>query len=380
MPSRAVRIGALAGALSSGLSGCLDANPKFVEPTETGGSTGSGTTGSPTTGPSTTSTTTTPPPTTGATTDTTMVTTTVGETTGGVTTSMSTGAQPACGDGMIEGLEECDDGPANADDAPCTSGCKNATCGDGLLLAGFEECDDGDADPADGCFGCIIPRTCLNLLTKADELGVPLPTDFYEIDLDGTDAIHLPMIVKCDMDTPPGGWTVVERSPRDNPIGRPLFDPPPPPFNDTMPQMAPYRMRGKDMGKLVMNSSALRLDCGGPDFLEALAIDLNAGVNVMDLPCGVFVSVEYGAAEVKGVPYSGKLCTGMFGAKHQCDGAWHVSEQGQMQQSCQGPLFPWMGQVTMGANLFAVDPKIPDTQAPVHDCHKAGAIREIKLR
>lgn len=354
MASRAVRIGALAGALSGGLSGCLDANPKFVEPMETGGSTGSGTSASPTaptTDMTTTTSTTTPPPTTtGETTDTTVATTaatSVGETTTTTTTGVSTGVQPVCGDGVVE--ED-------------------------------EECDDGDDDAANGCFGCVIPRTCLHLKAKADELGVGLMSGFYEIDLDGDEPLHVKMLVRCDMDTPPGGWTVVERSGLGKAVGRPLFDPPPPPFNETMPQVVPYRMRGKDIAALVAESAEMRIDCGGPDFLLTSAMEFKAGEGVLAMPCDVFVSVDYVSASVKGVPYSGKLCTGMFGKEALCEGAWHVSEQAQMQELCVGPPYPWSGKVTMGANLFAVDPKIPDMQGPVHDCHKVGAVREVKLR
>ncbi len=65
------------------------------------------------------------------TTDTTDTSESTSETTGG----------PLCGDGVIDVGEECDDGPANADDAACTSTCALAICGDGLVLAGSEACD-----------------------------------------------------------------------------------------------------------------------------------------------------------------------------------------------------------------------------------------------
>ncbi|UQA54890.1 hypothetical protein [Polyangium aurulentum] len=57
-----------------------------------------------------------------------------------------------CGDGMIDPGESCDNGPANADNAPCTLACKNAFCGDLLVLQGVEECDRGAANANDG--GC----------------------------------------------------------------------------------------------------------------------------------------------------------------------------------------------------------------------------------
>ncbi|MEZ4381181.1 MAG: DUF4215 domain-containing protein [Nannocystaceae bacterium] len=53
----------------------------------------------------------------------------------------------SCGDGLIqEGVEACDDGDANADTAACTSACAVAICGDSLIQEGVEECDDGDAN------------------------------------------------------------------------------------------------------------------------------------------------------------------------------------------------------------------------------------------
>ncbi|WP_437998556.1 DVUA0089 family protein [Sorangium sp. So ce185] len=50
-----------------------------------------------------------------------------------------------CGDGRVEGLEECDGGPA------CGPACQRVpVCGDGLIDAP-EVCDDGNTDGGDGC-------------------------------------------------------------------------------------------------------------------------------------------------------------------------------------------------------------------------------------
>nr|MBA3549382.1 hypothetical protein [Nannocystis sp.] len=58
----------------------------------------------------------------------------------------------SCGDGLLQaGVEDCDDGPANADDDACTLACAVAGCGDGLVQTGVEDCDDGNADDADAC-------------------------------------------------------------------------------------------------------------------------------------------------------------------------------------------------------------------------------------
>ncbi|MEZ4426244.1 MAG: hypothetical protein R3A51_00980 [Nannocystaceae bacterium] len=63
---------------------------------------------------------------------------------------------PECGNGAVEGDEECDEGAQNADDGACTSSCANAICGDGLVQAGVEVCDDGvNNDSHGGCApGC----------------------------------------------------------------------------------------------------------------------------------------------------------------------------------------------------------------------------------
>ncbi len=59
----------------------------------------------------------------------------------------------SCGDSRVESSEQCDNGGANADTAPCTTGCQIAACGDTLVCsdlactsgpgAGVEQCDDG---------------------------------------------------------------------------------------------------------------------------------------------------------------------------------------------------------------------------------------------
>ena len=62
-------------------------------------------------------------------------------------------ALESCGNGMVEGLEECDDGNL-VDDDGCTADCEIeigiGTCGDGTVDPG-EECDDGNLVGNDGC-------------------------------------------------------------------------------------------------------------------------------------------------------------------------------------------------------------------------------------
>lgn len=56
--------------------------------------------------------------------------------------SSETGSSGFCGDGALDPSEDCDLGPANSDNASCTSQCKLAECGDGLVELGAEDCDD----------------------------------------------------------------------------------------------------------------------------------------------------------------------------------------------------------------------------------------------
>ena len=68
-----------------------------------------------------------------------------------------------CGDGEINQGEQCDDGDANADDAACTSECRIAVCGDGLVYGEGEECDDGDNNA-----GGDVSGTCSQDCTLLD--------------------------------------------------------------------------------------------------------------------------------------------------------------------------------------------------------------------
>jgi cysteine-rich repeat protein len=49
-------------------------------------------------------------------------------------------AAAACGNGVVDPGEECDDGNADNTDA-CLTSCRNATCGDGYIRTGTEDCD-----------------------------------------------------------------------------------------------------------------------------------------------------------------------------------------------------------------------------------------------
>ncbi|HYC00493.1 MAG TPA: DUF4215 domain-containing protein [Candidatus Limnocylindrales bacterium] len=107
----------------------------------------------------------------------------------------------ACGDGLVEGFEECDDGnvaggdscdascryplvcgngfvqPANgeecddgnlADEDGCDSQCGRESCGDGRVQSG-EDCDDGNAVSGDGCDETCLIEACGDDVRQASE-------------------------------------------------------------------------------------------------------------------------------------------------------------------------------------------------------------------
>ena len=63
-----------------------------------------------------------------------------------------------CGNGAVDGVEQCDDGAGNEDAADaCRTNCRVAMCGDGIVDS-LEQCDDGNRDQGDGCSEiCTIP-------------------------------------------------------------------------------------------------------------------------------------------------------------------------------------------------------------------------------
>ena len=58
----------------------------------------------------------------------------------------------ACGNGVVEADEQCDQGPMNSDSNPdaCRSSCRSPSCGDGVIDS-EERCDDGNLLGGDGC-------------------------------------------------------------------------------------------------------------------------------------------------------------------------------------------------------------------------------------
>jgi hypothetical protein len=113
-------------------------------------------------------------PTTGEPVETGTASTTTG-TTGTTGTVTSTTGEPGsiCGDDIVEGDEQCDDGEANSDHAYCTSQCALNFCGDGHVFIGWELCDEGQAN--NDVYGsncgtqCVPTARCGDHIVQADE-------------------------------------------------------------------------------------------------------------------------------------------------------------------------------------------------------------------
>lgn len=71
----------------------------------------------------------------------------------------------ACGDGVTDTGEQCDDANSNQEDG-CSNNCRTPGCGDGVLQ-GDEECDDGNTVAGDGCSFCLTPQ-CGDGVRQAD--------------------------------------------------------------------------------------------------------------------------------------------------------------------------------------------------------------------
>jgi cysteine-rich repeat protein len=81
-----------------------------------------------------------------------------------------------CGNGSLDGAEECDEGSANSDSnyGGCSTHCRYLGCGDGIVN-GPEECDLGFAknttvygDPKGCTSACTLPRYCGDGVVDAD--------------------------------------------------------------------------------------------------------------------------------------------------------------------------------------------------------------------
>ncbi len=75
---------------------------------------------------------------------------------------------PVCGDGILSPGEDCDDGNT-ADGDSCTSACTDPLCGDGYVSVG-ETCDDGNTSNDDSCtVFCEIPVCGDGLVSSGED-------------------------------------------------------------------------------------------------------------------------------------------------------------------------------------------------------------------
>lgn len=98
----------------------------------------------------------------------------------------------SCGNGVINALEDCDDGNAVANDG-CSPACTQeegwvclamaggsglsecrTICGDGLIR-GEEECDDGDLDPGNGCSATCTVEDLYTCTGEPSVCEIPIP-------------------------------------------------------------------------------------------------------------------------------------------------------------------------------------------------------------
>ncbi|HZI06260.1 MAG TPA: fibrinogen-like YCDxxxxGGGW domain-containing protein, partial [Archangium sp.] len=220
--------------------------------------------------------------------------------------------------------------------------------------------------------GPCIQASCKNWLAAnpAASSGV------YTIDPDGNGPV-VAFKVFCDMTTAGGGWTVIEKSPYGNPVGRALFNDAP--VNEEAPELSRHRLSKTRMTGLRAISTDMRIDCRGNDYLLTAASNLFSGQGGPN-SCSNSSRILYKQASLKGRVVTNKeICTWFMGRSEGCAGAWHIDEHAQAYQ-CGLPNYPWSGAALtpFDTDTFATDPYVVDTSG--HECHTTGAVRHTLLR
>eukprot|EP01135_Chromosphaera_perkinsii_P006999 Nk52_evm1s658 gene=Nk52_evmTU1s658 len=89
--------------------------------------------------------------------------------------------EPICGNGITEGVEQCDDGNGNNND-DCKNDCTANVCGDGIVNDGVEQCDDGNSNNSDDCKNDCTPNVCGDGIVN---VGVEQCDDGNSVNTDG---------------------------------------------------------------------------------------------------------------------------------------------------------------------------------------------------
>ncbi|MFP6629416.1 MAG: DUF4215 domain-containing protein, partial [Myxococcota bacterium] len=85
------------------------------------------------------------------------------------TDALSFPGAPVCGDSVVEGAEQCDDGNTTPGDG-CNATCQDEFCGDSVLQPGLgEQCDDGNTTPGDNCSATCQNEVCGNSFVDPGE-------------------------------------------------------------------------------------------------------------------------------------------------------------------------------------------------------------------
>lgn len=80
-----------------------------------------------------------------------------------------------CGNHIIEGNEQCDDGNITNTDS-CKNDCTLNVCGDGVLHTGVEQCDDGNTTNGDGCSAaCTVENSSPDCAAATPSVNVLWP-------------------------------------------------------------------------------------------------------------------------------------------------------------------------------------------------------------
>ncbi|MEM7153132.1 MAG: fibrinogen-like YCDxxxxGGGW domain-containing protein [Myxococcota bacterium] len=117
-----------------------------------------------------------------------------------VADSTTSGLLPGASVGSSEGSE------GGEEDESTDSGEQQPACGNGRLEP-LEQCDDGNLEFDDGCLpDCTVALTCQHIIEVEPSVG----SGAYVIDPDGTGG-EAPFSVYCDMETDDGGWTLAAR-------------------------------------------------------------------------------------------------------------------------------------------------------------------------